>query len=812
MLLFFGQLKSIAQRDSTIGTIAGNIVDENTLRAIEGATCTIFLLNDTSKKRSQVSDADGGFNFEKLPFGHYGIRVSFLGYRRIAIDSLYLRSERNDFNLPDLKLSKSATNLTEVVVYAEKPLIEHKDGKIVFNSSESALSNSASTTELLKQTPLVSVDESGKVQMRGKEVKILIDDKPVELNAQQLQDLLESMPGSMIEKIEVLTTPPPQYATERGGVINIVTKKGKVGINGRININYGTRGEYGTSGNFSYRKNKVSLSVNTSFSDNEYAGNSYSRRVNRYIDSTNRFNTNSKSSSEVFRQNYRIAFDYELNKRNAFSITGSFNANKNNGGSSTYYSNINRFDSLYKLSNRDVTTAAHVLNPSVSGSYTHKGKNAAEVLRIVTSFTDTRNETGRDFYQQYLNMDSSSSGSDSTQFQDLNVGTKVTSLRVSYDKPQGKKWYLGIGGNAGWYRTANDVRSYYLKKPDLVYAPIFAMSNLFDFFQNVYSLRASARYQLKTDIFITVGLHQEYSQTWFEIKDSANAFRNNYSSALPFANISAKWKEKYSLTVSYKRTVQRPSIGNLNPTIDYTDPYNIRFGNPLLQPYYAHNIDLIIGYTKKQFSINFSVGFNSLQQMFSIIRTLQPDGKTNSTWQNLSGRDEYEASIWSNVNISKKFKLNASASYVYNKYSEHDITFNRYVNGGNFNSSVNGNYVVSPLVNFTANVTYNRFANPQGRVRNAVSNNIGLQRKFLNKKLNISISIVDPFKNQQNRNFTYGPNYDLESYSQTRSRNFRIAAAYTISKTAKKRKAATSPLKPNLPKTQKPLPKTSAKG
>jgi outer membrane receptor for ferrienterochelin and colicin len=49
----------------------------------------------------------------------------------------------------------------------------------------------------------------------------------VELNLQQLQDLLESMPGSSIEKIEVMTNPPPQYANEQGGVINIVTKKVK---------------------------------------------------------------------------------------------------------------------------------------------------------------------------------------------------------------------------------------------------------------------------------------------------------------------------------------------------------------------------------------------------------------------------------------------------------------------------------------------------------------------------------------------------------------------------------------------------------
>ena len=52
--------------------------------------------------------------------------------------------------------------------------------------------------------------------VKGKELKILIDDKPVELNAQQLQGFPESMPGSMIERIEVMTNPPAgQYANEQ---------------------------------------------------------------------------------------------------------------------------------------------------------------------------------------------------------------------------------------------------------------------------------------------------------------------------------------------------------------------------------------------------------------------------------------------------------------------------------------------------------------------------------------------------------------------------------------------------------------------
>ena len=144
-----------------------------------------------------------------------------MGLQVLTIDSIHFRTERFDFNLTDIVLKPKSTELLEdVVIYAEKPLIQSKDGNITFNAGESALAAGSNASDLLTQVPLVAKDADGKISVRGKEPKILIDDKPVELNLQQLQDLLESLPGSSIEKIEVMTNPPPQYANEQGGVIN----------------------------------------------------------------------------------------------------------------------------------------------------------------------------------------------------------------------------------------------------------------------------------------------------------------------------------------------------------------------------------------------------------------------------------------------------------------------------------------------------------------------------------------------------------------------------------------------------------------
>jgi hypothetical protein len=89
-------------------------------------------------------------------------------------------------------------------------------------------------------------------------------------------------------------------------------------------------------------------------------------------------------------------------------------------------------------------------------------------------------------------------------------------------------------------------------------------------------------------------------------------------------------------------------------------------------------------------------------------------------------------------------------------------------------------------MNFTGNFTFNRFANPQGLVRWTVSMNIGAQYKFFKKKFIVTVNTIDPFIQQRYRSITYGRNFINETYSTTRTRNYRITLAYTFNRAAKK--------------------------
>lgn len=787
IFLFLGIAAFTQDAKRSTGIITGNLMDSISQKPVTGASVQLILMS-SDQRMTVIADKNGEFSFTGIAFGYYSLNISFVGYASIRIDSINVRSERSDFNLADIRLTTKSKELETVIVYAEKPLIESKDGNIIFNASESALAAGSNASELLNSVPLVSKDPNGKILVRGKEPKILIDDKPVELNLQQLQDLLESLPGSSIEKIEVMTNPPPQYANEQGGVINIVTRKGKVGRGGRLSISAGTRGEGSVNGNFNYRKNKFAINVIAGGGFNHFTGFGNSERKNIYTDSSNYFLTQNEFLNKSFRPNFRINIDYDISKTQIFNLTATYNQNDFNNRNETEYTNLNRFNDIYKLSQRTIRSEGDNYNPGFNLTYTRKGKKAGEQFRIITGANFSLNKSDRLFYQQFFNPDHTPNGTDSTQEQITDSKNNGYSIRISYDKPLvEKKTFLSVGAA---YNSSNShiaVDAAYLKKPEKVFMPMDLLSNHFKFHQDVGNLRASLRQVLGERFSVTAGINAEQTSINFDLIREGKEVGNNYWNFLPFANINKNWNDNLNVTLSYRKTIRRPGINELNPTIDFSDPYNTRFGNYQLNPSLAHNFDFVIGRTKSKYFINLGLGYNKVEDIFSQIRTLLSDGKTQITWENISQRKEYEISSWNGFTINKKIKVNLSTSYRYNQYSDFDKTVRKYRDGGSFTTTLNGNYSIKDIWIFTGNFTSNRFANPQGSVNWNLSMNAGMQKKFFNKKFIVTLNFIDPFRNQVTTTNTYGTNFIVNSTSTTQTKNYRVTLAYNFTKAAKKK-------------------------
>ncbi|GAC1444130.1 MAG: outer membrane beta-barrel family protein [Sediminibacterium sp.] len=794
-LFVFLLLSAIAVAQLTIkkakpgqGSITGNVLDARSGKPLSLASVSLETMSDPVKRYSIATDKNGTFEFQKLSFGYYRMIAQVVGYAKIQMDSVVVRADHSDVDLGDVKLHESSSSLGEVVVYAGKPLIENKEGKITYNVAESPLGNGSNASELLKNMPLVNVNPDGTVLLRGKEPLILMDEKPTNLNAQQLNDLLQSLPANVIEKVEIMVNPPAEYATYAGGVINIVTKKGRVGIYGKLTASAGTKGESSLSSNFSYRSSKLNFNANIGIGSWEGRGNSYSHRQNIYKDSTNYFYTEGAYLNKGKYPNMRFQIDYELNKRQSFGLVYQGNLSFADNTSTSFYTNLDSFKRIYKASSRANQYNGTGYSHGVAAFYQWKGLNPVEKLQVYTGFNAGKNDNNKGFYQQFLQADFLPTGLDSTQSQYFDTYVSSAYIRANYNKPlndTGTTFFTG-GTSFTTSEFHNILNTNFLRKTDNLYVNNPLLSNNFYFDQSIFTMRAGVVVALPLQWRLITNAQAEYTATTFRfIRGNAASTNNGYWRVLPSVTVRKDLSRELNIAWVFRETIRRPGMTELNPSIDYSDPYNVRFGNPYLAPSLTDNFDLNISYAKPKFNINASAGYNKVKNVFNAIRTLLDSGKTQITYQNISDQNEYQFSIWTGITLNRMLRFNLSSGYNYNQYSDREKKLYRYK--GPVGTRIAPSRILSAS-GTSSPAKCPRVASPQGRSHSNVNMSFGVQRKFLNRKLVVGLTAIDPFGLLKYSGYTYGTNFKIESFSSSNSRNFRLTVSYQLSKVMLKNK------------------------
>ncbi len=410
-------------------------------------------------------------------------------------------------------------------------------------------------------------------------------------------------------------------------------------------------------------------------------------------------------------------------------------------------------------------------------------------MQVIASGNLGKNDNGKDFYQQFLRPDFSPTGIDSTSQQGYDYLSNSFSLRVDYVKPLKLKGATFSAGSS-YSRTNNHniFNTRFFRKSDQQFVENDLLSTNFRFHQDIFTGRAAISLRLPKEWRIITGAQAEQTVSTFKfIKGNAPDVSSSYWNVLPNFTLRKDFNKKFNTSFVYRASIRRPGIGELNPSIDYSDPYNIRFGNPYLLPSLADNFDWNVGLVKGKYYINTSVGYNKVKDVYNTIRTLVENGITEITYRNISDRQEYEASVWGGYTFTKKFRINTSAGYSYNKYGEEQIRLYKYRNGGTFYTSINYSFTPNTLTTLDGNARYSSYADPQGRARSNLQMNLGIQRKFFNKRLIVSFNAIDPIKVQKFVTYTYGTRFTLENHNSTNTRNFKIAVAYQLNKVVQKK-------------------------
>jgi hypothetical protein len=111
-----------------------------------------------------------------------------------------------------------------VTVIAKKPTVQSKADRTVFNVENSSILAGNTTWDIVRMTPLVSIDNNDNVRAEGESVTVYINDRKSVFTGKELKEYLKTIPADNLMKIEVITSPSSRYEAT-GAVINIVLKK-----------------------------------------------------------------------------------------------------------------------------------------------------------------------------------------------------------------------------------------------------------------------------------------------------------------------------------------------------------------------------------------------------------------------------------------------------------------------------------------------------------------------------------------------------------------------------------------------------------
>ncbi len=724
------------------GKISGIVIDNGTNQPVEFAT--IALTDATGKTiDGTIADAKGKFIINKVADGNYTVTISFIGYESFT-QTVSLEGKKNDINLGAIKLSEEAMQLKEVVVEAQKELVEERVDRTIYNAENDATAKGGDATDVLKRVPMLTVDLDGNVSMRGSSnIMVLINNKPSTIMANSVADALKQIPADQIKTVEVITSPSAKYDAEgSAGIINIITKKNTLeGLTLNIDAGVGYRGSnLGLNGN--YRRGKMGFSLGGFGRSNYNVSGNYEN--DQYtIDGADTYRTIQRAdnrSNGIF-GNYNLGWDYDINKKN--SITASVRYGLRNNVS--YQDDLATFTYQNSSTNPLSASLRDVKSNNLSGTvdlnfnYTRLFEKPQKEFSILALYS--KNDRNNDFTNTIYNA---STEEITERIKNENPGlNEEFTVQMDFQTPIADNQILEVGVKNINRKVLSDFAYYRAIGPDgeFVFQPNENLSNQLNYNQDVMGSYLSYTYSAKSGYSVKAGARYEYTiiNAYTQTEDDIDI--PEYGVLVPSLNISKKLK-KGTVKTSYNRRIQRPSIQYLNPNIQASNPFNRTIGNPTLDPEYTNNFELGYSTFIQGTSLNFTGFVRNSNNAIQSLRNVAGDTIV-TTYANIGKENAYGMSFFANISAGK-LSINGGGDVYYADLSNNvdDPTQNASNSGWVYSGRLFGSYKLSSTWALQAFSFYRgRRVDLQGYQGGFGIYSLGARRDFKNKKGSVGFGL-----------------------------------------------------------------------
>jgi len=745
------------------GVISGALHDESTKAHVEYGNILLFRAKDSIMVTGTITGTRGKYLFSNLLPDNYYIRASFIGYEDKYFSGITISQQTADIKMGDVYINASLSSLKEVEIIADKSLITNNLDKKVITVDKTMALSGGTATDIMENIPGVAVDAEGNVSLRGNSnITLLIDGKPASQAGISSSDILNQLPASAIDAIEVITNPSVRYDPDgTSGIINIVLKKKALqGFNGQVSGTVGTNEKYNGSFNLNYRTSKVNFFAGADGRYNLTTTSSESERTSNYGDAVNVLRQSQDGESFRKSLNFNGGIDYFIDTRNNITFS------------------VQRRDMAFGQEGW-MMNAAYYGTDSLLSSFERytKSERSIQSMGYNLSYKHTFTEKGREFTQDIVFNDNQMNNDQLIDQQDIDPFTDqpVGLVQSQHNYALNNNYFFTAQGNyihplqsgarveTGYKVSLRDLGMDYdyttYNHNTEEWDEQVLLKNHYDYKEQIYAIYGIYGHSWKK-LRYQAGLRYEQVYANSKVEQTNQTYSNPYYGLYPSLHTQYDLGKSRELQFSYSRRVDRPSPRELNPYVDYSDSLNIRMGNPALQPEYTNSLELgMLKYWDKA-SLTSNLFFRNTTGLVENITLLDTTGVSYTMPQNINNSQSYGMEFVASANPSKWMRINGNVSlykYLVSEVPQYEIPYTE-----SFTWSGRLNATLSYSQNGSFQLIGN-YISPSSSVQSTREGNFtvdaSLRHDFFKNKLSFSLRVTDIFNTRNFNSTTTGTNY-----------------------------------------------------
>lgn len=372
---------------------------------------------------------------------------------------------------------------------------------------------------------------------------------------------------------------------------------------GRVQLTFNSNNASGVPLNFGNRPNGImtnyaggvnfnkDLSKDTQLTSS-YFYNRLEQDIERSIDRVNYLPNGSYNYFQDSRQfnnndNHRanITIDHRIDSANSLKFTASATYSESELNSQSTSQTMTVDNTVQNESEQYTYAAQNSFNLNSSLLWRHRFTKKGRTFS--TNLTFGASQTDRDGNQQSLNQFYANVPSEQQLLQTnyLLSDNLTYGATVSYTEPLGGRKYLEANYNISTNRNEVDYKVY----DENTGTPVLNTRLTNEYTSDYLYSRPGLNFRMNREKYnFVVGASYQSTRLKGELITRDAFIDRTFENILPSARFNYDFSNFKHVSLNYETSMQEPTIQQLQPVVDNSDPLNLYVGNPTLKPAYGH--------------------------------------------------------------------------------------------------------------------------------------------------------------------------------------------------------------------------------